>query len=112
MIKIVSPFLIRILTNNFAKAIAIFPFVIFKHRDLLDDLILINHEKIHLKQQLECLLFLFYIIYVFEYIKGRIDGNSHYDAYRKISFESEAFENEKKLNYLKQRNKYAWLKFL
>jgi len=33
-------------------------------------------------------------------------------GYRNISFEKEAYANEKDLNYLKNRRAYAWRKYL
>lgn len=33
-------------------------------------------------------------------------------AYHDISFEEEAYGNEKDLNYLKTRKHYAWLKYI
>jgi UDP-galactopyranose mutase len=92
--------------------IAIFPFVFLKDKALKVDGILINHENIHLRQQIELLIVPFYILYgleflvrLFQYKKGEL-------AYRNISFEREAFTNEFNLNYLKQRPFWQFLKYL
>lgn len=108
MIPIVSPFLIRLLSGNFARAMAIYPFVIFKHKELKQDLVILNHERIHLRQQLELFIVPFYLIYFIEYFIGRAKGMNHEDAYRNIRFEKEAYENESNLSYLKKRNLYCY----
>lgn len=70
----------------------------------------INHEKIHWQQQLELLVLPFYILYGLEYlIKLFMYGS---DAYRNLSFEREAYSNDKKLDYLNNRTHYAWLKYI
>ena len=82
------------------KAITIWPFI-FARKKLSE--IDINHEKIHLAQQLELLIIPFYIIYFIEWIFKR---------YRNISFEKEAYANQEDMNYLEWRRKsYAmWRK--
>ncbi len=88
--------------------ITIFPFVILKTKKLKQDLVLINHERIHLRQQIELLILPFFIIYVFEFLIRLIQYRKWNLAYRNISFEREAYGNEKDLNYLKSR---SFLKF-
>ena len=84
------------------RAIAIFPFI-FLRSDANPDETLINHERIHLRQQLEMLIIPFYIWYLIEfYTKG----------YFNISFEKEAYKNENNLNYLKQRKMFSFVKYL
>lgn len=84
------------------KAITIWPFIFVRNEVKFNDIDL-NHEKIHLRQQLELLIIFFYLIYLVEWI---IKG------YRNISFEKEAYDNEDNLNYLKTRKHYAWLKMM
>ena len=48
--------------------LTIYPFVFLKYRRLKADMTLINHERIHLRQQLELLVIPFYIIYVSEFL--------------------------------------------
>jgi hypothetical protein len=60
-------------------------------------------KKIHLRQQIELLILTFYLIYVLEYLIYRIKGMNHYDAYMNISFEKEAYANEKNTNYLNEK---------
>lgn len=108
---IVSRKLVNSITLNFASAIAIYPFILLKSKDLLSNVYIINHEKIHLRQQLELLILPFYIVYFTEYLFGRLGGKNHFDAYMKISFEKEAYANEKNLNYLKERKFFGFVKY-
>ena len=71
---------------------------------------LINHERIHLRQQLELGVIPFYIWYVTEYGYWRMRGLDHYSAYRAIRFEREAFDNEENLAYLNKRPLWAFFK--
>lgn len=82
------------------KVITLWPFMFA--RDPLNE-IDINHEKIHGKQQLELLIIFFYLIYIIEWI---------FKGYRNISFEREAYINERNLDYLKSRKHFAWLKLM
>jgi len=43
--------------------LALFPFVFVKHAHLKLNKVFVNHEHIHLKQQLELLIFPFFIWY-------------------------------------------------
>jgi len=91
--------------------LAVFPFVFLKHRGLKLDKNLINHEKIHLRQQLELLIFPFYIVYSLEFLFRLIQFRNWQLAYRNISFEREAYGNQKDLNYLKSRPFWNFLKY-
>jgi hypothetical protein len=66
----------------------------------------INHESIHTEQIKEMFYIFFYIWYFIEwFIRLFINGRK---AYRMISFEQEAYDNEENLNYIKTRKKWAW----
>lgn len=72
----------------------------------------INHEMIHTAQMKEMGYVLFYIWYLVEWlVKVARLGNSN-KAYRAISFEREAYDNERNIMYLACREKYAWKKFI
>ena len=73
---------------------------------------LINHERIHLRQQAELLVIFFYILYAFYYIRNRIRGQKHWAAYCNIPFERESYEKEKDLSYLKNRKFWQWRNFV
>lgn len=91
-------------------AITIYPFVVLKHKRQKDDMILINHEKIHLRQQLELLVIGFYLWYFVEFLLRLIKFKNWYRAYLNISFEREAYKNENDLNYLKSRSFWSFFK--
>ncbi len=91
--------------------IAIFPFIFLKYSSLKEDVVLLNHEKIHLRQQLELLIIPFYILYFLEFIVRFIRWRNWQQAYRNISFEREAYVNEKDLHYLKSRSFWNFIKY-
>lgn len=94
------------------SGIAVFPFVFVKRAELKRDLLFINHERIHLKQQIELLIFPFFIWYVVEFLFRYHQYGNWYQAYRNISFEREAYQNEHEPNYLKHRPVWRFLKYL
>lgn len=69
---------------------------------------LLNHEKIHTRQMLEMLFVPFYIMYLLEWTVRLFQYrfNPH-EAYRNISFEREAYANERDLHYLARRPGFA-----
>ena len=109
---LISGWFLRFFTGGFAKAITLFPFIILKEKKLRDDPVLMNHEKIHLRQQIELLVVFFYIWYLAEYIYRRANTQSHYNAYKAISFEREAYQNQKNQYYLEKRRSFGFLKYL
>ena len=94
------------------KGITIFPFMFLKTKSLKENTVLVNHEKIHLRQQIELLILPFYIIYMFEFLIRLIQYKKWHLAYRNISFEREAYKNEKDLDYLKSRPLYSVVNFI
>ncbi len=92
--------------------ITIYPFVFLKYEALKEDAVFLNHEKIHLKQQLELLIIPFFVIYGFEFLIRLLQYKRWSLAYRNISFEREAYFQEAQLNYLKYRKLYSFLKYL
>ena len=89
---------------------AIFPFIFVKKSK--NDSVLLNHELIHLRQQLEMGIFLFYGWYLLEYTLRLIAYQNHFEAYYNISFEREAFRNEHDLEYIQKRSFWQFLKYL
>lgn len=94
-----------------------------------------RHEYIHVYQQIECLLVgvvlaflmlilgcgwwsliplgLFFELYAVEWIiKGLINFGNSRRAYRSISFEREAFENQENPDWLDDRPKFYWIKYV
>lgn len=66
----------------------------------------------------ELLYIPFYIIYIIEYIIRwfipffKMSLPDSHKIYRSISFEQEAYNNEINLEYLKNRKRYNWVKYL
>lgn len=91
------------------KAINIFG-IIFTKKELSEREL--NHELIHTKQMKEMLYLFFYLWYGVEYLIIRIFHDTQHSAYRDISFEEEAYNNEADLNYINTRKHYAWSKYI
>lgn len=92
--------------------LSFWPFIILKTPALKEDAILINHERIHLRQQRELLILPFYLLYLLEGIVRFFMYFDAYKAYRNISFEREAYQNEANLNYLHGRSSFIFIKYL
>ena len=108
--------------------------VLFVKKELSEEGI--NHENIHSVQLLELIpigafiIFIidmfvnmslwwyllsictFYIFYCLEYIAIRLFHKKQEDVYYDISFEEEAYINDKNLNYLKTRKRYSSFKYI
>lgn len=111
-LSIVSPFM-RI------AGITLFPFIILRKKYKSVERWmegkkenLIQHETIHIKQQIEMLIIPFYIWYFIEWIIKFIKYRDAKKAYKSISFEKEANIYENRKNYLEFRKPYSWIKFL
>lgn len=88
--------------------ITLAPFGIYLKEKYLDDPRVINHEKIHWKQELEMLVIPFYIWYFVEwFIKVPVYGKHAYNA---ISMEREAHDNDHIPDYPETRKKFSWIK--
>ncbi|MEN9920032.1 MAG: hypothetical protein RL662_2468 [Bacteroidota bacterium] len=72
----------------------------------------LNHEKIHSHQIVEMLWIFFYIFYFSEWLVRLVQYQNAYTAYCNISFEREAYSNDKNLHYLNKRKPYTWLNYL
>ena len=83
--------------------------LLFCKKDAKINDVIVNHESIHTSQMKEMLYIPFYLWYVTEWlVKLLFKGN----AYKNISFEREAYDNQYNLNYLKERKHYSWIKRL
>ena len=94
-----------------ATGMAIFPFIFIKYKGLKHNKQIINHEQIHLRQQIELLVLPFYIIYILHYLVNLLRYRNHDKAYRNIVFEREAYSNESDLMYLKTRRFSSWINY-
>ncbi|MCX8532820.1 hypothetical protein [Chryseobacterium luquanense] len=102
----------KLLKNTKINGITLYPFIFIKNPEDKKNRVLINHEKIHIKQQLELLIIFFYILYIAEYYYHLFKLKNPYQAYKSISFEREAYAMEHDLNYLKKRKFWAFRKFM
>ena len=94
------------------SGITIFPFIFLKEeRDVLNKSI-IQHEKIHIKQQLELMILPFFIWYGMEYFFRILQYKNIHTAYRNISFEREAYANESQKDFLQKRRFWHFLNYL
>ena len=103
----------RVVYNNIIpfkgfKAINICTFLFVRKGVRLSDKLL-NHERIHTAQMKEMLFIGFYIWYFVEWLV-RLFGKGN--AYRNISFEQEAYDNDDDLTYLDNRKPFEWLKYI
>ena len=115
------------------SAVTIWPFI-FVRRSAWYSNDTDRHERIHGRQQLEMLLIgmvlagvlaavgcgwwsllvlpMFYLWYGVEYIVRLAITRDTKRAYRSISFEQEAYANERDADYLQHRRPYAWLRYV
>lgn len=108
MIIWVQPYLLR---KNF-DGMTLWPLIILRTHLLKKNKVFLNHENIHLRQQMELLVIFFFIWYGMEFlIRWFKMGNRHL-AYRNISFEREAYTHENDLSYLGKRKMWSFLKYL
>jgi hypothetical protein len=102
----------KYLTPKWVRGITIFPFVVLSYKKDKENFVLLNHEKIHLRQQVELLVIPFFIWYGIEFLVRYFQYKNWNQAYMNISFEREAYLNEKNLYYLKQRSFWNFLNFI
>ena len=108
MLVLVNHFLLR---KKFT-GMAVWPFIIVRNKQLKQDAVFLNHERIHLRQQVEMLVILFFIWYFLEFLVRLVQFRDRHLAYINISFEKEAYANEKDLDYLKKRSFWRFVKYL
>ncbi|GAB3547233.1 hypothetical protein [Spirosoma fluminis] len=89
---------------------ALFPFILVRQPNPSPTLV--NHERIHLRQQAELGILPFYVWYVLEYVVRRLRHRDHYTAYRNIGFEREAFANDSDLTYLQNRRLWSFWRYV
>lgn len=104
----------RVIVTRFAPkgmVLNLFGFYLTRDDSWVGDRI-INHERIHDAQQRELLFIIFYLLYLIEYLFRLIQFRSHKKAYYNISFEREAYANDRDFSYLKKRSFFSWLKYV
>jgi len=90
-------------------AINLFGILFVRKNVILTDRI-INHERIHTAQMKELGYIFFYIWYVLEWLIKLCKYGSK--SYYNIAFEQEAFLNDEDLEYLEDRKRYSFIKYL
>ena len=96
--------------QSWVAGITIFPFIFSKEK-MRGNIKHLNHERIHIRQELECLLVIYLVIYYLHYGYNRLTGMNHITAYRNICFEREAYGNQGDADYLKNRKSYSFIKY-
>lgn len=75
------------------NGITLYPFIFIASPEndtqIQKDLIL--HEHLHLEQYKQYWIIGFIAIYLYDYIKGRLSGLTHYKAYMEVRFEKDAY---------------------
>jgi len=71
----------------------------------------LNHEKIHSYQILELLGIFYYIVYFTEWLVRLLQYKNPIEAYRNISFEREAYQNDDNLDYLHTRKPFSFIHY-
>lgn len=94
------------------RGMTVFPFILVKYYKDQVNIVFLNHEKIHLRQQLEMLILPFFIWYFLEYSIRLIQYKNTALAYRNISFEREAYAKETDMDYLKNRSFFQFLNYI
>lgn len=107
MILIVSKYLIP---KGF-NAIAFYPFIVVGNHFETNNSVLLNHERIHLKQQKELLILPFYLLYFIDYLIKMMVLRDKNQAYKNIVFEREAYAHENDMGYLKSRPIWNWRRY-
>lgn len=102
----------KLLVPKGFSGMTVFPFVFTRDAFKAKDEVFRNHEKIHLRQQLEMLVVLFFVWYAMEFLIRWVQYRDRYKAYRSLSFEREAYANERTMNYLKRRPFFSFIKYL
>lgn len=70
---------------------------------------ILNHESIHSVQMKELVYVFFYLWYIIEWlVRLFLPGN----AYRNISFEREAYQNERESGYIQRRKFWNFLNYM
>lgn len=94
------------------QGFTLYPFIFLRFATDKKNVVFVNHERIHLQQQLELLILPFYLWYFIEFFFRYLKYKNFDLAYRNISFEREAYAQEKNVEYLKSRKFWGFLKYV
>lgn len=99
----------KYLTPKGFRGITFYPFVFLADKNDKLNSHFVNHERIHIRQQIEMMVLPFFIWYGIEFLFRWWQFKNRRAAYYNISFEREAYQNEKDLDYLKKRSFWTFL---
>jgi hypothetical protein len=108
MIVLVSKYLVP---KGFS-GLTVFPIIFLSDRQAKENPVIIQHEKIHLRQQLELFILPFFIWYVIEFLYHWFRCFDKNKAYKNISFEREAYSNDNNFTYLKNRGFWEFRNYI
>lgn len=95
-----------------ARGVTVFPFIFLRSKEEMIPW-LINHEKIHIRQQFELLFFGAILLHGAEMLYALLILRlSWYQSYLWCSIEQEAYRNQNDSDYLKNRKMFAQFKYL
>lgn len=112
MFVVASKKFFKLFTSKWVTGIALYPFIVLRYPELKHNKIILNHEKIHIRQQIELLVLGFYLWYLLEYLIRLIQYRDNLKAYANISFEREAYANQGNYKYTEKRRFWSFLKYL
>lgn len=71
-----------------------------------------NHEAIHTAQWKELWYLGFLLLYIIDFLRKWMKYKQWHSAYRLVIFEQEAYNNQWNADYLDNRRRFAWKKYL
>ena len=110
--KTVTIIVNKIIPFGSYSTINVFGILFTKHKKGILTNRVVNHELIHTAQMKELGYIGFYLWYFIEYLLIRLFHKKQGDAYADVSFEEEAYANDRNITYLKNRKHYSWFKYL
>jgi hypothetical protein len=94
-------------------AMCIWPFLIIRPEKEIPSISeILNHERMHGRQQLEMAWIFFFLWYMIEFFIRLLIYRDSLRAYRSLAHEREAYSNDSDPEYYKTRKLYSWIKYL
>lgn len=94
------------------KAMNLFGLILFVRKGAKMSSKDINHEEIHSVQWKELLYIGFLLWYCIEYVIRLFEFQSFKSAYKNISLEREAYDNQSNMMYICNKKIFSFLKYL
>jgi hypothetical protein len=94
-------------------AMCIWPFLLIRPVTNLPEIsVILRHERIHARQQLEMVWLFFFLWYITEFLIRFLVLRDRMKAYPRLAHEREAYKHDNDPDYLKKRKPYAWIRYL